>query len=151
MTNFFKQYHAVSPYLVNADAPPDRKRLQSPAERELLNGAYECFLCAYCSSQCPSYWWNPDTFLGPAGLIQAYRFIVDRWDHATLQRLDDLHDAYRLFRCCNIMNCAEVCPKGLGPDGEDQVDDGETAAGPCWTSNASAKLSDAVEGCPPRN
>ena len=115
MTNFFKQYHSISPYLVNAEVPPDKERLQSPAERERLNGAYECILCACCSSQCPSYWWNPDKFVGPAGLIQAYRFIVDSRDHATPQRLDDLNDAYRLFRCRTIMNCAEVCPKGLEP------------------------------------
>ncbi|MBI2749180.1 MAG: succinate dehydrogenase iron-sulfur subunit [Burkholderiales bacterium] len=115
MTNFFRQYHSISPYLVNAEAPPDKERLQSPAERERLNGAYECILCACCSSQCPSYWWNPDKFVGPAGLIQAYRFIVDSRDQATPQRLDDLNDAYRLFRCRTIMNCAEVCPKGLEP------------------------------------
>ena len=115
MTNFFKQYHSVSPYLVNGEAPPDKERLQSPAERERLNGAYECILCACCSSQCPSYWWNPDKFVGPAGLIQAYRFIVDSRDHATQERLDDLNDAYRLFRCRTIMNCAEICPKGLEP------------------------------------
>ena len=115
MTNFFKQYLSVSPYLVNGEAPPDKERLQSPVERERLNGAYECILCACCSSQCPSYWWNPDKFVGPAGLIQAYRFIVDSRDHATQERLDDLNDAYRLFRCRTIMNCAEVCPKGLEP------------------------------------
>ena len=115
MTNFFKQYHSIGPYLVNAEVPPLKERLQSPAERERLNGAYECILCACCSSQCPSYWWNPDKFVGPAGLIQAYRFIVDSRDHATPQRLDDLNDAYRLFRCRTIMNCAEVCPKGLEP------------------------------------
>ncbi len=115
MTNFFEQYHSISPYLVNAEAPPDKERLQSPAERERLDGAYECILCACCSSQCPSYWWNPDKFVGPAGLIQAYRFIVDSRDRATQQRLDDLNDAYRLFRCRTIMNCAEVCPKGLEP------------------------------------
>ena len=115
MTNFFKQYHSISPHLANDEAPSDKERLQSPAERERLNGAYECILCACSSSQCPSYWWNPDKFVGPAGLIQAYRFIVDSRDHATQQRLDDLNDAYRLFRCRTIMNCAEVCPKGLEP------------------------------------
>jgi succinate dehydrogenase / fumarate reductase, iron-sulfur subunit len=115
MTNFFKQYHSITPYLINDEPPPERERLQAPAERDRLNGSYECILCACCSSQCPSYWWNPDKFVGPAGLIQAYRFIVDSRDRATQPRLDDLNDAYRLFRCRTIMNCAEVCPKGLEP------------------------------------
>jgi len=115
MTNFFKQYHSISPYLINAESPPEKERLQSPAERDKLNGSYECILCACCSSQCPSFWWNPDKFVGPAGLIQAYRFIVDSRDQATQERLDDLNDAYRLFRCRTIMNCSEVCPKGLEP------------------------------------
>lgn len=115
MTNFFRQYHSVSPFLVNKEPPPEKERLQSPAEREKLNGAYECILCACCSSQCPSYWWNPEKFVGPAGLIQAYRFIVDSRDTATDTRLDDLSGPYRLFRCRTIMNCAEVCPKGLEP------------------------------------
>ena len=117
MTRFFAQYHSVTPWLVNPEPPPEKERLQSPAERERLNGAYECILCACCSSQCPSYWWNPDRFVGPAGLIQAYRFIFDSRDRATEARLDDLDDAYRLFRCRTIMNCAEVCPKGLEPVG----------------------------------
>ena len=90
MTQFFKQYHSITPYLVNDEPPPEKERLQSPAERERLNGSYECILCACCSSQCPSYWWNPDKFVGPAGLIQAYRFIVDSRDRATQERLDDL-------------------------------------------------------------
>ena len=115
MTQFFKQYHSIRPYLINDEPPPERERLQSPAERERLNGAYECILCACCSSQCPSFWWNPDKFVGPAGLIQAYRFIFDSRDQATEERLDDLNDAYRLFRCRTIMNCSEVCPKGLEP------------------------------------
>jgi succinate dehydrogenase / fumarate reductase iron-sulfur subunit len=115
MTQFFKQYHSITPYLINPEPPPEKERLQSPAERERLNGAYECILCACCSSQCPSYWWNPDKFVGPAGLIQAYRFVFDSRDRATEARLDDLNDAYRLFRCRTIMNCAEVCPKGLEP------------------------------------
>jgi succinate dehydrogenase / fumarate reductase iron-sulfur subunit len=115
MTNFFRQYHSIRPYLVNEQPLPERERLQSPAQRERLNGAYECILCACCSSQCPSYWWNPEKFVGPAGLIQAYRFIVDSRDRATQWRLDNLNDAYRLFRCRTIMNCAEVCPKGLEP------------------------------------
>jgi succinate dehydrogenase / fumarate reductase iron-sulfur subunit len=116
MTQFFKQYHSIKPYLTNPEPPPERERLQSPAERDKLNGAYECILCGCCSGQCPSYWWNPDKFVGPAGLIQAYRFIFDSRDRATKERLDDLdNDPYRLFRCRTIMNCAEVCPKGLEP------------------------------------
>lgn len=115
MTQFFKQYHSIKPFLVNPEPPPQKERLQSPAERDKLNGAYECILCACCTSQCPSYWWNPEKFVGPAGLIQAYRFIFDSRDRATESRLDDLDDAYRLFRCRTIMNCAEVCPKGLEP------------------------------------
>lgn len=115
MTHFFRQYHSISPYLINAEPPPDKERLQSPLERDQLDGAYECILCACCSSQCPSYWWNPEKFVGPAGLIQAYRFIADSRDRASAQRLDDLAGAYRLFRCRTIMNCSEVCPKGLEP------------------------------------
>ena len=93
MTNFFKQYHSINPVLENHDVPPEKERLQSPAEREKLNGAYECILCACCSSQCPSYWWNPDKFVGPAGLLQAYRFIVDSRDQATEARLENLSGA----------------------------------------------------------
>lgn len=115
MTQFFKQYDSITPVLINPEPPPEKERLQSPEERDRLNGAYECILCGCCSSQCPSYWWNPDKFVGPAGLIQAYRFIFDSRDRATEERLDDLNDAYRLFRCRTIMNCAEVCPKGLEP------------------------------------
>ena len=115
MTGFFKQYHSIKPYLINDDPAPERERLQSPAQRELLNGSYECILCACCTSQCPSFWWNPDKFVGPAGLLQAHRFIVDSRDQARQERLDDLNDAYRLFRCRTIMNCTEVCPKGLAP------------------------------------
>ncbi len=115
MTQFFKQYHSIKPYLVNPEPPPEKERLQSPAERDKLNGAYECILCACCSSQCPSYWWNPDKFVGPAGLIQAYRFIFDSRDRATKERLDDLdNDPYRLFRCRTIMNFAEICAEGAG-------------------------------------
>ena len=115
MTDFFKQYHSIKPYLVNEDRPPEKERLQSPAERDQLNGLYECILCACCSTQCPSFWWNPDKFVGPAGLLQAYRFIVDTRDQATAERLADLDDPYRLFRCRTIMNCTAVCPKGLAP------------------------------------
>jgi len=115
MTQFFKQYHSIRPYLINDTPPPEKERLQSPEEREELNGLYECILCACCSTACPSFWWNPDKFVGPAGLLQAYRFIADSRDEATSERLDDLNDPYRLFRCRSIMNCVDVCPKGLNP------------------------------------
>ncbi len=115
MTLFFAQYQSVKPYVINNDPPPERERLQSPAEREVLDGLYECILCACCSASCPSFWWNPDKFVGPAGLLQAYRFIADSRDQATNERLDDLEDPYRLFRCHTIMNCVDVCPKGLNP------------------------------------
>lgn len=115
MTHFFDQYHSISPYLINHTPPPEKERLQSPEEREELNGLYECILCACCSTACPSFWWNPDKFVGPAGLLQAYRFIADSRDEATGERLDNLEDPYRLFRCHTIMNCTDVCPKGLNP------------------------------------
>jgi succinate dehydrogenase / fumarate reductase iron-sulfur subunit len=115
MTRFYKQYHSIKPYLVNDEAAPVKERLQSPQDRDKLNGSYECILCACCTSQCPSSWWNPETFVGPAGLLQAYRFVVDSRDGATSERLDDLRGPYRLFRCRTIMNCTEVCPKGLSP------------------------------------
>jgi succinate dehydrogenase / fumarate reductase iron-sulfur subunit len=115
MTQFFAHYHAIKPYLVNDEPAPERERLQSPEEREKLDGLYECILCACCSSFCPSYWWNPDKFIGPAGLLQAERFIVDSRDRATAERLEFLDDVYRLYRCRTIMNCTEVCPKGLSP------------------------------------
>jgi succinate dehydrogenase / fumarate reductase iron-sulfur subunit len=116
MSQFFKQYHSIKPYLVNDSPPPDGERLQTPDEREALNGLYECILCACCSTSCPSFWWNPDKYVGPAGLLQAYRFIADSRDQATSERLDDLNDPYRLFRCRSIMNCVDVCPKGLNPN-----------------------------------
>ena len=115
MTQFFKQYHSIKPFLINDAAPPEKERLQSPEERDELNGLYECILCACCSTSCPSFWWNPDKFVGPAGLLQAYRFIADSRDQATSERLDNLEDPYRLFRCHTIMNCVDVCPKGLNP------------------------------------
>ena len=115
MTQFFKQYHSVSPFLINDTPPPEKERLQSPQEREELDGLYECVLCACCSTSCPSFSWNPDKFVGPAGLLQAYRFIADSRDQATSERLDNLEDPYRLFRCHTIMNCVDVCPKGLNP------------------------------------
>ena len=112
---FYRQYRAVTPYLVNHDPEPEVERRQSPAEREQLDGLYECILCACCTTSCPSFWWNPDKFVGPAGLLQAYRFLADSRDEATSQRLDDLNDPYRLFRCHSIMNCVDVCPKHLNP------------------------------------
>jgi len=115
MSQFFKQYNSIKPYLINDNPPPQKERLQSPEDREELNGLYECVLCACCSTSCPSFWWNPDKFVGPAALLQAYRFIADTRDEATSERLDNLEDPYRLFRCHTIMNCAEVCPKGLNP------------------------------------
>jgi succinate dehydrogenase / fumarate reductase, iron-sulfur subunit len=117
MTQFFHQYHSVKPYLVNDELPPERERLQSPEQRDELNGLYECILCACCSSACPSYWWNPDKYVGPAGLLQAYRFLVDSRDTATADRLDNLEDPYRVFRCRSILNCVDVCPKNLLPAG----------------------------------
>ena len=115
MTHFFNQYHSVRPYLINDTPPPEKERLQSPAEREELDGLYECILCACCSTSCPSYWWNSDRFLGPAALLQAYRWLIDSRDEATGERLDHLEDPFRLYRCHTIMNCANVCPKGLNP------------------------------------
>ncbi|MEP7312920.1 MAG: succinate dehydrogenase iron-sulfur subunit [Pseudomonadota bacterium] len=115
MTRFFKQYYSIKPWLINDEPVPERERLQSPQERAKLDGLYECILCGCCTSQCPSSWWNPEKFVGPAGLLQAHRFLVDSRDTATEQRLDDLNDAYRLYRCRTIMNCTEVCPKGLAP------------------------------------
>ncbi len=115
MSQFFKQYHSVTPYLVNDEPVPERERLQSPQDRDQLDGLYECILCACCSTACPSFWWNPDKFVGPAGLLQAYRFLADSRDEATSERLDNLEDPYRLFRCHSIMNCVDVCPKGLNP------------------------------------
>jgi len=115
MTQFFKQYHSVKPYLINNDPPPETERLQSPQQRAHLNGLYECILCGCCTTACPSFWWNPDKFLGPAALLQARRFLADSRDQATEERLNDLEDAYKLFRCHTIMNCVQVCPKGLNP------------------------------------
>ena len=115
MTDFFKQYHSIKPYLINPTQPPETERLQSPEEREELDGLYECILCACCSTSCPSYWWNSDKFLGPAILLQAYRWLADSRDEMTGERLDELEDPFRLYRCHTIMNCANVCPKGLSP------------------------------------
>jgi succinate dehydrogenase / fumarate reductase iron-sulfur subunit len=115
MEQFYRQYRAVKPYLINHDPTPEVEFRQTPAERERLDGLYECILCACCSTACPSFWWNPDKFLGPAALLQARRFLADSRDQATEERLDELEDAYKLFRCHTIMNCVQVCPKGLNP------------------------------------
>lgn len=115
MTIFYKQYEKVKPFLINNTPAPAIERLQSPEEREKLDGLYECILCACCSTSCPSFWWNPDRFIGPAGLIQAYRFLADSRDTATADRLANLDDPFSVFRCRGIMNCVSVCPKGLNP------------------------------------
>ncbi len=115
MTQFYKQYESVKPYLQNSDPAPAKERLQSPEERTKLDGLYECILCACCTSSCPSYWWNPEKFVGPAGLLQAYRFVADSRDTQTNERLANLTDPFSLFRCRGIMNCVDVCPKGLNP------------------------------------
>ncbi|MAA62502.1 MAG: succinate dehydrogenase iron-sulfur subunit [Idiomarina sp.] len=116
MSQFYQQYEKIKPYLINDDkTPPARERLQSPEDRAKLDGLYECILCACCSTSCPSFWWNPDKFVGPAGLLHAYRFLIDSRDTATDERLDELDDAFSVFRCHGIMNCVNVCPKGLNP------------------------------------
>ena len=115
MTQFYQQYERIEPYLQNDTVAPARERLQSPEERAQLDGLYECILCACCSSSCPSFWWNPDKFVGPAGLLQARRFLADSRDTATQSRLDKLQDPFSVFRCRSIMNCVSVCPKGLNP------------------------------------
>tara|TARA_B100000941_G_C28464576_1_gene532761 strand:- start:149 stop:865 length:717 start_codon:yes stop_codon:yes gene_type:complete len=115
MTQFYEQYEKVTPYLINKEPPPEKERLQSPEDREKLDGLYECILCACCSTSCPSFWWNPDKFIGPAGLLASYRFLADTRDTATDQRLDALDDPFSVFRCRGIMNCVAVCPKGLNP------------------------------------
>lgn len=115
MGQFYKQYEKVKPYLINDEAPPAQERLQSPEERARLDGLYECILCACCSTSCPSFWWNPDKFIGPAGLLQAYRFLADSRDTASDERLADLADPFSVFRCRGIMNCVSACPKHLNP------------------------------------
>ena len=115
MEQFYENYRRVEPYLQNDSLPPTKERLQSPEAREKLDGLYECILCACCSTSCPSFWWNPDKFIGPAGLLQAYRFIADSRDTATEERLSNLEDPFSVFRCRGIMNCVSVCPKGLNP------------------------------------
>jgi succinate dehydrogenase / fumarate reductase iron-sulfur subunit len=115
MSAFYKQYERIKPYLQNDEPVPAIERLQSPEDRAKLDGLYECILCACCSTNCPSFWWNPDKFVGPAGLLQAYRFLADSRDTHTEERLADLEDPFSVFRCRGIMNCVAVCPKGLNP------------------------------------
>lgn len=115
MKQFFHQYHSIQPYVINHSPTPEKERRQLPEDRKELDGLYECILCACCTTSCPSFWWNPDKFVGPAGLLAAYRFIADTRDDAINARLDNLNDPYRLFRCHTIMNCVDVCPKGLNP------------------------------------
>ncbi|PID60930.1 MAG: succinate dehydrogenase iron-sulfur subunit [Gammaproteobacteria bacterium] len=116
LTNFYAQYASIEPWLkADTPAPPDRERLQSPEDRDKIDGAYECILCACCSTSCPSYWWNSDRYLGPAALLASYRWLIDSRDDATGERLDNLDDPFKLYRCHTIMNCVQVCPKGLNP------------------------------------
>ena len=115
MTQFYDQYHKIEPYLQTDEPTEGRERLQSPEERAKLDGLYECILCACCSTSCPSFWWNPEKFIGPAGLLQSYRFLADSRDTATAARLENLSDPFSVFRCQGIMNCVSVCPKGLNP------------------------------------
>ena len=115
MSLFYNQYQKIKPFLQNEAPTGSQERLQSPEERAKLDGLYECILCACCSTSCPSFWWNPDKFIGPAGLLQAYRFLADSRDTATEERLANLDDPFSVFRCRGIMNCVTVCPKGLNP------------------------------------
>ncbi len=115
LTHFYAQFASIKPWLRTQSTAPDTERLQSPEDRKKLDGLYECILCACCSTSCPSYWWNGDRYLGPAILLQAYRWIVDSRDEDTGARLDDLEDPFKLYRCHTIMNCARTCPKGLNP------------------------------------
>ncbi|WP_439133655.1 succinate dehydrogenase iron-sulfur subunit [Pseudomaricurvus sp.] len=115
MSQFYAQYKKIEPYLQNDTPAPAIERLQSPEDRAKLDGLYECILCACCSTSCPSFWWNPDKFIGPAGLLQAYRFLADSRDTATEARLANLDDPFSVFRCHGIQNCVSVCPKGLNP------------------------------------
>ncbi|MDX1251935.1 MAG: succinate dehydrogenase iron-sulfur subunit [Gammaproteobacteria bacterium] len=115
LSQFYHQYRAIKPYLIVHDPEPETEYLQAPEERDQLDGLYECILCGCCSTACPSFWWNPDKFRGPAALLQSYRFLADSRDQATAERLEELEGPYRLFRCHTVMNCVDVCPKGLNP------------------------------------
>ncbi|MDH5179945.1 MAG: succinate dehydrogenase iron-sulfur subunit [Gammaproteobacteria bacterium] len=115
MEQFYHHYRAVKPYLIRHDPEPEVEYRQTPQQRDKLDGLYECILCGCCSTSCPSFWWNPDKFRGPAALLQAWRFLADSRDQATDERLRELDGPYRLFRCHTIMNCVTVCPKGLNP------------------------------------
>jgi len=116
LSNFYAQYAAIQPWLQSeTPAPPDGERLQSHDDRKKIDGLYECIMCASCSTACPSYWWNSDRYMGPAALLQAYRWLVDSRDENTGERLDQLEDPFRLYRCHTIMNCTNTCPKGLNP------------------------------------
>ncbi|MFZ5833840.1 MAG: succinate dehydrogenase iron-sulfur subunit [Pseudomonadota bacterium] len=115
LNNFYAQYASIKPYLQTVSPEPQKEWLQSYEDRQKLDGLYECILCACCSSSCPSYWWNGDRYLGPAALLQAYRWLIDSRDESTGERLDDLEDPFRLYRCITILNCAQACPKGLNP------------------------------------
>jgi succinate dehydrogenase / fumarate reductase iron-sulfur subunit len=116
MTHFYAQYASIKPWIVTQTPPPaDRERLQSKEERSKLDGLVECILCASCSASCPSYWWNGDRYLGPAVLLQSYRWIADSRDETPGERLDELEDPFKLYRCHTIMNCTDTCPKGLNP------------------------------------
>ena len=115
LSTFYAQYASIKPYLQTVSPEPQKEWLQSYEDRQKLDGLYECILCACCSTSCPSYWWNGDRYLGPAALLQAYRWLIDSRDEATGERLDDLEDPFRLYRCITIMNCAQTCPKGLNP------------------------------------
>jgi succinate dehydrogenase / fumarate reductase iron-sulfur subunit len=115
LTNFYAQHAYIQPFLQTETPSPEKEWKQTPEDREKLDGLYECILCACCSTSCPSYWWNGDKYLGPAALLQAYRWLIDSRDEATGDRLDALEDPFKLYRCHTIMNCAQVCPKGLNP------------------------------------
>jgi len=115
LSHFYKQYASIKPWLRTKSETPERERLQSIENRKKLDGAYECILCACCSTSCPSYWWNGDKYLGPAILLQAYRWVVDSRDEVTDERLEELEDPFKLYRCHTIMNCTRTCPKGLNP------------------------------------
>jgi succinate dehydrogenase / fumarate reductase iron-sulfur subunit len=115
LTQIFAQYQSIEPWLKTDTPAPERERAQTPQDRAKLDGLWECILCFSCSTACPSYWWNGDRYLGPAILLQAYRWIADSRDEATGERLDQLEDPFRLYRCHTIMNCTKTCPKGLNP------------------------------------